>query len=113
IGVAITIASVAVTTIATSVPGVISPLGGLPPTTANLAAHFGTSFSVVDNGGVDDTTLNKTNGTSTGNNSTTTSGVGINTTTTNNIHGALGNCLCTQNCVDAFLEGYTHYAQSV
>ncbi|KAJ3275296.1 hypothetical protein HDU76_010635 [Blyttiomyces sp. JEL0837] len=80
IGVTITIASVAITTIATSVPGVMSPLGGLPPTTANLATHFDPSFSGINNGA---TTVNQTNGTSTGNNSTSTSG-GMNTTSTNN-----------------------------
>ncbi|KAJ3280449.1 hypothetical protein HDU76_009184, partial [Blyttiomyces sp. JEL0837] len=76
LGVAITIASVAITTIATSIPGVMSPLGGLPPTTANLATHFRV-----------DSTTNKTT-----------------TTTNNNNNGAPpGSCLCTQTCVDAWL----------
>ncbi|KAJ3314642.1 hypothetical protein HDU76_002361 [Blyttiomyces sp. JEL0837] len=121
IGLAITIASVAITTIATSVPGVMSPLGGLPPTTANLATHFDISFSGVNNGGVDTTTLNENNGTNTGNNSPSgintiatnnTSTSGVNTTTTNNNNGALGTCICTKNCVDALVDFNNQHVQA-
>ncbi|KAJ3274769.1 hypothetical protein HDU76_010685 [Blyttiomyces sp. JEL0837] len=76
IGLAITVASVAITTIATTIPGVMSPLGGFPPTTANLETYF-------DNANV---------------NSGTTTTSGSPSSTINTIQK---NCLCSSKCLDA------------
>ncbi|KAJ3317544.1 hypothetical protein HDU76_001144 [Blyttiomyces sp. JEL0837] len=40
IAIAITIGSIAITTITTTIPGGVSPLGILPPTTANIESHY-------------------------------------------------------------------------